>query len=405
MKELTRREFLTNSAGATAVAVPLFAPGRTRGANEQLAFGLIGAGGRGRYLHRTFQQLGARCLAVAEVYAPNREAALQGSPPGTREYTDYRELLAREPVDFVVIGTPDHQHCPNLLAALQAGKDVYLEKPLSMSLEESGRMVRAVRATRQIVQIGMQRRSMQFVRRAKQDIDDGVLGEVSMAKAMWNWHFAVPLDNSPLSGTLDWELFLGPAPRRPLEPKRFRWWRAFWDYSGGNMTDQGTHLMDVVQWMTNSGPPRSAVCQGFIADATAGEVPDVFSAVFEYPRTLATWTLNYTNAYQHDWSILFQGRDATMLMDERGYRIYRDTEPSPQPWSQPADRELLAEVPDDGKGAEMHMQNLLDCIRSRQEPNCPVEVAAAAVTGPHMANVALREDRKVKLGADGFSAA
>src|SRR5450756_2556379 len=136
-----------------------------------------------------------------------------------------------------------------------------------------------------------------------------------MAKPMWNWNVSKPLNNSPLPGKLDWKRFLGKANGRDLEPMRFRSWRYFWDYSGGNMTDQGTHLMDVVQWMTGNGAPKSAVCGGYISQAKAGEVPDIFTAVFEYPDMLATWTLNYTSAYDFDWSITLQGEKATMLMD------------------------------------------------------------------------------------------
>jgi predicted dehydrogenase len=181
---------------------------------------------------------------------------------------------------------------------------VYLEKPLSHSLDESRRMIEAVRHSKQIVQVGMQRRSMPFVMKAKKLIDDGALGRISMVKPMWNWHFDMPLDNSPLPGKVNWELFQGSAPKRPFEPMRVRWWRGFYDYSGGNMTDQGTHLMDVVQWMTNSGPPRSAVAQGAQINMPGGDVPNVFCAAFEYPDFIATWTLNYRSSFHHDWSII-----------------------------------------------------------------------------------------------------
>ncbi len=384
-----RREFLKPLA-----AVPLFVPRTVRGANDRLNYGVIGAGSRARWLNRTFQKLGAQCVALCDVYDRHLDAARGESPKDAKGYVDYKELLRHKDLDFVVIGTPDHQHCPNLLGALDAGKDVYLEKPLSLSLDESRRMVDAVRQSDRVVQIGMQRRSMPFILKAKQLIDDGALGKVSMVKALWNWHFTMPLDNSPLPGRLDWERFVGPAPKREFEPKLFRWWRGFWDYSGGNMTDQGTHLMDVVQWMTNSGPPRSAVCQGYIANAKAGEVPDVFSAAFEYPGLMATWTLNYTSAYEHDWSIQFQGEKATMMLDRLGYRIYKDPGASPQPWSQTARPELIAQEAD-RDSAEAHQQNFLDCVRSRRQPNCTVEIAAAAVAGPHLANLAYRENRKV----------
>jgi predicted dehydrogenase len=260
---------------------------------------------------------------VCDVYAPTLERARSESPKDAKGYVNYHDLLAQSGIDFVVIATPDHQHQPNLLAALAAGKDVYQEKPLSLNLQQSAEMVAAVRQTRQIVQIGMQRRSMPFIRKAKQLVDDGALGRISMVKPMWNWHFTEWLDTSPLPGKLDWELFLGSAPQRPLERKRFRWWRGFWDYSGGNMTDQGTHLMDVVQWMTNSGPPRSAVCQGQVTGNPEAEAPDVFTAVFEYPGFLAQWTLNYCSTYDWDWSVAFQGDKVSMVLDRTGYRIYK----------------------------------------------------------------------------------
>jgi predicted dehydrogenase len=331
---------------------------------------------------------------LCDVYEPHLELAQQRSPADAKAYTDARDLLAQRGIDFVVIATPDHHHWPQLRAALDAGVDVYLEKPLSVSLEQSQAMVEAVRKSGRIVQIGMQRRSMPFIMQAKKAIDSGALGKISLAKAMWNWHFRVPLDNSPLPGKLDWDRFLGPARKRPLEPRRFRWWRGFWDYSGGNMTDQGTHLMDVVQWLTDSPSPLSAVCQGYVNDAKEGEVPDVFSAGFEYPDFIATWTLNYSSIHQFDWSIHLQGKDAAMVLDRRGYRLYKDVPASSQPWALGGKSDLLAEERD-VDSALSHPRNFLDCIRSRSQPNCTVEIAAAAVAGPHMANIAWRENRKV----------
>lgn len=387
-----RREFLSQAALSAA---PLFIPKSVFGANDRPAYGMIGTGNRGRWLNRAFQSLGARCVALSDVYQPYLELARKESPADARPYIDYHDLLAHKGLDFVVIATPDHLHWPNLKAALAAGKDAYLEKPLSMNLEESAVMREAVRKSDRIVQIGMHRRSMQFIYKCKRLIDEGALGKISLVKAIWNWNFAIPVQNATLEGKLDWERFLGPAPKRPYDAKRFRWWRAFWDYSGGNMTDQGTHLMDVVQWMTNSGPPLSAVCQGYIAYATEGEVPDVFSAVFEYPSFLATWTLDYSSNYQYDWSIHFQGEKAAMAMDRSGYRIYKDAGRSPTPWGLNAKPELTAQEPDLDK-PEAHPQNFLDCIRSRKQPNCTVDIAADAVAGPHMANQAYLRGARIR---------
>jgi len=378
-----RRNFLASALGAA----PLFIPRRAWGANDRLAYGLVGAGGRGRYLNQHFQKLGAECVAVAEVYQPRIQQALQDSP-NARPYADYHDLMAQPGLDAVVAATPDHQHFPVLQAALDAKKDVYLEKPMSHSLEQSRQMIQAVRRTQQIVQVGMQRRSAPAVIKAKELLDTGILGRITLVKPMWNWNVSKALDNSPLPGKLDWKGFLGAAPDHDLEPMRFRSWRYFWDYSGGNMTDQGTHLMDVVQWFTNSGPVRSAVCYGQRAKNTGSEVPDVFCAVFEYPNLMATWTLNYCNSYDNDWSIQFQGDQGTMILNNAGYRVWKEPVPkNPDPV-----QSMAAPIP-----IETHIQNFLDCVRSRKEPNAPVEVGASAVSAPHLANLAFHEQRQVKL--------
>jgi predicted dehydrogenase len=376
----------------SALAAPLFVPRSAWGANDRVAYGLLGAGGRGRYLNDSFRKLGAECVAIAEVYEPYLEQALKGAP-GAKTHVDYRDLLAQSGIDAVVIASPDHQHAPMLMAALNAKKDVYLEKPMSHSLEESKRIVESVRKTSQIVQIGMQRRSAPSVIKAKEVISSGILGKITLVKPMWNWNVSRPLNNNPLPGKLDWLRFLGPARDRALEPMRFRSWRYFWDYSGGNMTDQGTHLMDVVQWFTDSGPVRSAICYGQRAKNTGSEVPDVFCAVFEYDKFMATWTLNYCNSYDNDWSIQFQGDEGTMIISNAGYRIWKEPHPkNPEPVQQ-----MAAPVP-----IEPHIQNFLDCVKSRQQPNATVEVGASAVSAPHLANVAFKQARQVRMGPDGL---
>lgn len=382
-----RRQFLASAL----TAAPLFVPRSAWGANDRLAYGLIGSGGRGRYLQTSFQNLGAACVAIAEVYEPNLQSALK-TTPDAKPYVDYHDLLAQPGIDAVVVATPDHQHAPCLFAALDAKKDVYLEKPMSHSIEESQRMIQAVRKTDRIVQIGMQRRSAPAVIEAKRVFDSGVLGKVTMAKPMWNWNVSQPLNNSPLPGKLDWKRFLGKAKDRDLEPMRFRSWRYFWDYSGGNMTDQGTHLMDVVQWFSGAGFAKSAVCFGQASKNTGSEVPDVFTAVFEYPGLMATWTLNYCNSYDNDWSVMFQGDQGTMLLNTAGYKIWKE------PWlKNPAPvQEMAAPIP-----IEPHIQNFLDCVKSRKQPNAPVEVGASAVSAPHLANVAFHGDRRARLSADG----
>ncbi|MFN3325030.1 MAG: Gfo/Idh/MocA family protein [Bryobacteraceae bacterium] len=385
-----RREFLKGVAG-TVAAAPLFMASTARGANDRLTYAVIATGGRGRYLNRVFSKMdGAQCAAVCDVYEPNLELALQDTPEA-KTYVEYRDVLARKDIDIVILAGPDHHHCPMLLESLSAGKDIYAEKPLSKTLEESAKMVAAVRKSKQIVQVGMQRRSAASIIKAKKLVDDGVLGRITLVKPQWHWNISKPLDNSPLPGKLDWQRFLGSAKKRELEPMRFRRWRYFWDYAGGNMTDQGTHLMDVVQWFTNSGAPKSAVCQGYVANMTGAEHPDVFSAVFEYEGFLATWTLDYCNSFQNGWSIAFHGDKGTLILDEAGYKVYAE------PWK-PENAPVYEErapVP-----LESHVQNFLDCVRSRQEPNCTVEIAQQAVAGPHLANLAMVKGKKLTLAPD-----
>jgi len=223
-----RREILSTGAAAIAAA-PLFVPQSAFGANEKINYAVIATGGRGRYVSRVFQKLGAQCVALCDVYEPYVAEAKKDAP-GAKVYGDYRELLAEEKgLDAVLIASPDHHHCPMLLASVAAKKDVYAEKPLSKTLEESVKMIRAVRESKQVVQIGMQRRSAPAIHRAKKLVDEGVLGRVSMVKAQWHWNISKPLDNSPLPGKLDWPRFLGDAPKRALEPMRFHRCRYFHD--------------------------------------------------------------------------------------------------------------------------------------------------------------------------------
>jgi predicted dehydrogenase len=380
---LTRRSF-----AAAVSAAPLYVPAQAFGANDRINYACIATGGRGRYLMGKFNQEPTVCTAICDVYEPYLDRA-QEIAPSAKRYVDYHELLAsHKDLDAVVIASPDHQHYPMLKAALAAKKDVYLEKPLSKSIEESQLMIKAVRGSKQVVQIGMQRRSAPAIHQAKKLVDDGVLGRITLVKPQWHWNISQKLDNSPLPGKLDWARFLGNAPRRELEPMRFRRWRYFWDYAGGNMTDQGTHLMDVVQWFTQSGPPKSALCHGYVAKMEGAEHPDVFSAIFEFPTFMATWTLDYANSFQNGWSITFMGDKATMILDDSGYRVYAE------PWKKDAPPIFEEEAP---VPVEAHVRNFLDCMKSRKDPNCPVEIAAQAVAGPHLANIALKEGRKAAL--------
>jgi predicted dehydrogenase len=387
---MDRRSFVK-----AASAAPLFVPSSAFGANDKIQYGLIAAGGRGRYVSQVFEKYGAKCTAIAEVNSANMDKA-QTQHPDAKPYVEYRDLLQQSGIDAVLIASPDHHHAPMLYAALKAKKDVYLEKPLSYSLQQSLDMIKAVRATDRIVQIGMQRRSIDKIQNAKKMVDDGILGQITLVKAQWNWNVGQPLDNSPLPSKIDWDRFQGDAPKHAFEPMRVRYWRYFKAYAGGNMTDQGTHLMDVVQWFTNTPPPTAAVSYGYVAKYVGAEHPDVFSAVFEYPKHMVTWTLDYGTSYEDGWSITLLGDKAAMILQESGFKVVptgrRNT---PEFWT--PDIKPIVEEKAQMTAVETHVQNFFDSIKSRQDPNCPVEVAAAAVAGPHLANIAMEKKTRAVL--------
>ncbi|MEW6235271.1 MAG: Gfo/Idh/MocA family oxidoreductase [Candidatus Omnitrophota bacterium] len=391
---INRRHFLGKSAGIGAgvfAAPQIFSP-KVLGANDKILMGIIGAGGRGRGVMRSLMGQGAEFIAVNDVFKPNLERGLEAAGAQAKPYDNYRMLLENKDIDAVLIGSPEHQHGVQLIDSVQAGKDAYCEKPMSNSIEEGNKMVKAVRAAKQIVQIGMQRRSSPAVHEAKKIIDDGKLGKIHLARAQWYWqHDNKPLNNSPLDGELDWKQFCYPKKEVKFEPMKYRYWRYFWVFSGGNVTDQGTHLMDVIQWFTNSGTPKEAECFGKVYETIGSETPDVFSAVYDYGDLIATWTLDYANRYQNGWTIFFQGDKGTMILDEDGYRYFEE------PW-EPGKAPALEYK--GGIPTEPHTQNFLDCVKSRQEPNAPVEVGHKAVCGPHLSNVAWHKKRRAYLSED-----
>jgi len=395
-KRIDRRDFLTGM-GATLVAargLTARSASRVLGANDRIVMGLLGAGGRGRGVMGIFlKNPGVEFAAICDIYEPNIETARAIAGPDAVGTFEYREVLDNKEINAVYIATPDHWHAPMLLDAVAAGKDVYLEKPMSHSIKQGAKMVEAVRSTRQIVQVGMQRRSSPAVQEARKLVADGALGDVVLARAQWHWNQRPLPKTVDLKGKLDWERFEAPCKhKRALDPVRWRVWRNFWDYSGGHCTDQGTHLMDVIQWFCNDGrAPSSAVCQGATYNLIGAEVPDTFCATFEYPRFIASWILTYGNSYHDGWKIIFQGRKGTMELDDRGYRTY--AEPWPKDGTVPAvSMEYKGGIP-----TEPHVANFLECVRSRKEPNAPVEVGHHAVCGPHLANVALLRRRRATL--------
>ncbi len=399
-RRIGRRKFLGKTAGlglgALAAPAVFSRASQVLGANDKVLMGIIGSGGRGRNVMKTHQGLGAEFTGVCDIFKKNLYEGLKQAGEKAQSYHDYRKMLESKEINAVLIGTPEHWHGPMLMDAVAAGKDVYCEKPMSHSIDEGVRMVKAVRSTDRIVQIGMQRRSTPSVIAAKELLAE--CGEVFLVRAYWNWDYSKPLNNAPLDDEVDWKAFLGPAPWHAFEPMRVRQWRYFWDYSGGNCTDQGTHLMDVIQWFMGSGAPRAATCYGSVYSMKGAETPDVFSAVFEYPAYMATWTLDYASTLDNGWNIQFQGRKATLWLDNEGARLLAASQGGTT-YKRSAKETVVKELP--GGLSDMdHVKNFLDCCRSRKQPNAPVEVGHVAVCGPHLANVAFLHETRARLNED-----
>ncbi len=402
-QRLTRRSFI-KKASVTGVTA-LVATSRTRsilGANDRIAMGIIGSGGMGRHNMNKLKALGVEWAGVSDVYDINLQKGMEIAGPNAKAYPDYRRLLERKEIDAVLIATPEHWHHDHLIASVQAGKDAYCEKPMSWSIQQGENMVKEVHKTDRIVQVGMQRRSSPLVHEAKAIIDEGLIGEINMVRAEWYWN--VTLNRDPnLPGKVDWDNFQGPAPKKPFDPIRFRSWRYFWDFSGGNMTDQGTHLLDVIQWFCGAEQPIAAQTYGTVYKLQPSETPDTFCAIFEFPKFTCTWTLAYMNTFMKGWGIVFQGQKGTLELCEDGYRVFSE------PWSEkvydrwkiptPVRQNLAGGATDTAP----HVKNFLDCVRSRQQPNATVEIGHRAVRPLHLANIAHHNRCRVELGADGKS--
>jgi predicted dehydrogenase len=384
---LTRRSFLIAS-GLTALAST-----RVFGANDTLRIGVIGAGHRMKGLLDAADKVAPyQIVAVCDVYGPNRDAVVQRSTGLATTHLDYREVLAKD-VDAVIIAAPDHWHVRMAVDALDAGKDVYLEKPVTHTLEEGATLTRAVRSSKQILQCGMQQRSWSHFRDAVDMIQGGSLGRIVQVRTFWwqnyqrNWR-TKPIDQQ----ALDWKLWLGSAPDQPFSEEKFNHWRWFWNFGGGAMTDLFTHWIDVVHWAMKSDEPRQAQ---MLADKYIFEqwdCPDTIQAAFRYPGFDVVYE-GMMNSSIDDGGIEFRGTDATLKIDRGGFAVYRERVEEEKNPALTA-RSVL-------DGTISHMENFFDCIKTRKEPNAPVETGVAAARAGHIGNLAYRHGGQWALSGKG----
>lgn len=366
--------------------------------NERPVVGLIGSGGRGRFLLSEAKEIGFRLPAVADVYQPNLDLGLKGASAGAQGYRDYRKLLERKDLDAVIIATPDHWHAQMVIDAVEAGKDVYVEKPLCHTIEEGYRMVEAVRRTKRVLQVGTQRRSSPLFQEAQKIARSGELGEIRLVESWWRNH-QVSLVDRKIEGELDWSAWLGSAPKRAMDATRFFNWYYFDDYSGGLIIGQAAHIFDAIQWFMGSGAPLAVTTAGGQVNLKGAEIPDTANVTMEFAENyLATFTLGYKTMRYHiaqDQMKHFHGSKARLDVNREGWWLYPE-----QPTAKvlAASREHI-EYGNFSRATRDHLRNFEDCIKSRKDPNATVENGLQTAIALVMTMESLRKKRRVQFDA------
>lgn len=396
---LSRRDFVkkTSLLAGASIAFPAIMPSSARGANDRIRMASIGVGGKGKHGMGMFLDLDmADIVAVCDVYEPHLQQAIEKTHGAAKGYHDFREVLAREDIDVVHISTPDHWHALTAIKALEAGKDVYVEKPLTLVVAEGRRIIEAAQKHNRIVQCGTQQRSGVHFQKAVELVASGAIGKVTLVEA-WNSDnetpggIGAPPDEDPPS-TLDWNFWQGPAPERSFNRNRFGQFRWFWNYSGGKVTDWGVHLMDIVQWAMRVDAPLSVSASGgkyCLKDNR--ETPDTVHVTWEYPGFIATYTNRVCNQhpeFNETYGIRFYGTEGTLFVDRGGWKIIPELDDKKQP-------RIAAQSGGTSEQDHPHVKNFLECVKSREKPISPPEVTHRSTSTCLIANIALKTGQKL----------
>jgi predicted dehydrogenase len=404
-----RRKFLTKSAAAV-FTTSLFT-GNIKGANDRVRAAFIGMGRMGRAnLGIAMKQDNLEAVAVCDVYTPHLDKAVEMTKGQAKGIKDFREILADKSIDAVNISTPDHWHAYMTVEACKAGKDVYVEKPVCVTIEEGVKMVQAARKYRRVVQAGTMQRSGVHFQKAAEIVRSGELGTVTFVRT-WNYGNAPkkgignPADAQP-PADLDWDLWLGPAPERPfnanrfgVDPNAFSHFRWFWDYAGGMMTDWGVHLLDIVQMAFDEAMPTAITALGnkfWLTDNR--DTPDTLAVTYEYPGFLAMYenrNANDESMFDQRYGILFHGTQGTLFVNRSFYKFV------PARGSGFTEREVKS-----SNNANMaHWANFLECMKTRQKPISDIEICQRSTTTCLLGNVALLSKQRVDFDPKKWTAA
>lgn len=404
-----RRSFLTKATLGLATAGASSAPA----ASDQFVVGFIGTGIRANAaLIPQFKFNPAfRIAALCDVYKPNLEqaAALVGGSVDT--YADYRRVLDRKDIDVVVIAAPDHWHCPMAIDACQAGKDIYLEKPVSNDIDMCLKAIAAARKYKRVVQVGLMQRSSAPFMEAYKEVQSGILGRVRHVVVINPGGSAPPraqgaagrggreaTESSAPPPGLDWEMFQGPAPRRPYSSQRQRNWRSYWEYGGGALSDWGVHLLDIAHWYLGVTEPSrtAAAVYGWFSRPQDDRFPDTTDVSWQYPNFVANYSTRSEMLGTYLW-----GDDGMLFVNRNGYTVrpvVRNWRGSGKP---PFEEKKVAlhDEPPNGQAsfesdAGRHIMNFLACLKSRERPVCDIEIGAFSTIPTLMAGMSIRNGGK-----------
>ena len=392
----SRREFL----GAIGAAASLTAlkPESARGfmANDTIEIACLGTGGRCRTLMQSLVKIpGVRISGVADIWDKHRDLGKALADPKAAVTGNFEDLLDRKDIDAVLIGAPDHWHAPMTMAACNAGKDVYVEKPLTHDLSEGSALIDVRDRTKRVVQVGTQQRSMPHIQQARELIQAGKIGKVIKVHMTWNRNNSARFTKTPQGvdpNGVDWKTFLGSAPDQPFDDYRFRNWRWFWDFGGGLLTDLMVHWIDVAHWVLNVDHPLKATTIGsHLASEGVWQTPDTIQTLMIYPNDVQmSFEGTFSNA-RRGAHIVFMGTDGSVIVDRGGYIF--------EPERGIGKREEVivgtnplrgADFYDKPDGELLHLTNWIDCVRSRERPNAPVEAGVSAASAAHLGNLAYK---------------
>ncbi len=449
---MNRRDLLrvTALAGPAAGMAVSAQERRPAAASDRMGVAIIGCGGMGMVNLNDFQRSReVDIVAVCDVNAQNAAQARERTGGRAAPFSDYRKLLASKDVDAVVIATPDHWHAKIFVDACEAGKDVYVEKPVANSVREGRLMVETARRRSRVVQVGLQQRSGTHFQRAVRLIQNGELGKIhyvhcfyhSAPQAQVGERLAAPATGaqaaSPESGTpagLDWDFWLGPAPEVAYTQNRHRGWRSFYDYGGGTMTDWGVHVIDIALWAMRADHPLTVTSVGGRyaapdpADLSRGDTADTQVALYEFPGFLLQFSKLATSSYGPHGKVgserfggygtLFYGSLGALFVDRAGYEVFPQwtgrTDPNVTPDSLGEWGQWITDRTDDSlavssfftsqrvaeRGSRSfthfpHVRNFLECVKTRQQPIASLEEGHHVTAVCQLANISLRSQQKL----------